>query len=214
MIDYITLLLVNSAAGLLAGAIFLCKGLSGPEQNHRPWAAVFAAAGLLSFVMGVHMSATWPVKEIVMPAQAASTAPAGDHAGASQPAGNKINLRFANVAFGETCAIFGALMLGLALSLAKGWSLVPIAVYAAITGAASVTLGAAILSLGLTAKPPMAAAGFLLAGVGAILALPAVWRPTMRGVRMLAAILLALAALVWLATGLPAYWMHMQNFSK
>jgi len=212
-IDYITLLLVNTAAGLIAGALFLWRGLGGTEQNSRPWAAVFAAAGLVSLVMGVHMSATWPVKDAPIPATPAVAATA-DHAAVPEQPAKTADLRFANIAFGETCVLFGALMLGLALALAKGWSLLPISIYSAVLGATAVAEAFAIWDIGITAKPWMAAGGFALAGAGALLVPLAVWRPGVKPIRWLAGAALAASGLVWLATGLPAYYMHLRMFSR
>ena len=187
-IDYITLLLVNSIVGLLAGAAFLWKGLDGP--NHRPWAAVFAMSGLVLLVMGVHMAATAPMRDVHL----------GDKV---------INLHFANLAFGETSVLFGALLLGVALCLAKGWDLLPMSIYAFFVGVTSIVLGAGIWNHWLTKVPPLAAVGFISAGAGAILTPLALWRPKIKALRRAAAALLALAALAWIATAYPGYWAHL-----
>ena len=192
-IDYITVLLVNTIVGLLAGAMFLWKGLDGP--NHKPWAAVFAMAGGVLLVMGIHMAATWPIQDFKLPDKV-------------------MHLRYANSAFGEMSILFGALLLGLALSLAKGWDLRPVSVYAFFTGVTAVVLGVCMWWLSLTKMPPVTGAGYILAGLGAMVASVALWRPANKALRRVGAVLLALAALVWLMTVIPAYWAHMEGWSK
>lgn len=61
MIDYVTLLLVNMAAGLAILACFLMKGL-GSEKNGQ-WAPAFGVVGLVATVAGGHLTFTWPLPE-------------------------------------------------------------------------------------------------------------------------------------------------------
>ena len=177
-IDYITLLLVNTIVGLLAGAFFLWKGLDGP--NHKPWAALFAAAGLVLLVMGIHMTATWPIQDVRPPDKPDTV----------------MHLRYANLAFGESSVLFGALLLAIALSLAKGWDLRPIAIYAFFVGVTAIVLGASMWRFWLTAAPPLTAAGYISSGAGAVLASFALWLPRVKTLRRTSAALLALSALV------------------
>jgi putative membrane protein len=207
-IDYITLLLVNSAIGLLAGAAFLWKGLDGPD--HRPWSPLFAMAGLVLLLMGLHMAATWPVKEFLPPA----AAPSAQASSLPVAAVKAVNLRFANVAFGKMSVLFGALLLGVGLSMAKGWNLRPVGLYAFVVGVVSIAIGIGIWHLHLTAAPPLTMAGYVLAGAGAVLTPLALLRPQAKTPRRLAAIPLALSAMVWMVSAIPGYWAHLEGFSK
>jgi putative membrane protein len=58
-IDYVTLLLVNMAAGLLvlAGFVFVSAG----KGDCKKWCPPFAATGLIALLGGVHMTLTWPL---------------------------------------------------------------------------------------------------------------------------------------------------------
>jgi hypothetical protein len=46
-----------------------------------------------------------------------------------------------------------------------------------------------------------------------VLASIALWAPRIRAIRRASAILLALSALTWMATVVPAYWAHMKMLS-
>lgn len=58
-IDYLTLLLVNMAAGFLLLGVYLYRGLDDPDQ--RRWAPAFIVIGLVAFLFGLHMTVTWPL---------------------------------------------------------------------------------------------------------------------------------------------------------
>ena len=191
-IDYITLLLVNTIIGLLAGAWFVWRGLDGP--NHKPWAAVFAVAGGVLLIVGLHMTLTWPIQDVHTPDKV-------------------IHLRFANSAFGEMSVLFGALLAAIALALAKGWDLRPVSVYAFFVGVTAIVLGACTIHCWMTAVPSLTAAGYLLSGAGAVLAAVALWAPRLKAIRLASAALLALSALTWIATAFPGYWKHMEMLS-
>ena len=57
-IDYVTLMLVNSAAGFLVLAGFLLREENEPAG---PWAPVFALVGLIALITGFRMTFTWPL---------------------------------------------------------------------------------------------------------------------------------------------------------
>ena len=58
-IDYLTLMLVNMAAGLVILADFVFRGLHTDDQKR--WVPGFAAAGLVGLATGLHMIWTWPL---------------------------------------------------------------------------------------------------------------------------------------------------------
>lgn len=189
-IDYITLLLINMAAGLAALACFVYRGICSP--NPRPYAAVFAATGLVAVAFGAHMSMTWPIPQVAQ---------------------MKLNLTFANIAYGEMSVLLGVLFLAAALAVALGWSLRPLAVYAALAGLAAIVVGAAIAKMNLTATPIRAGVGFFLSGLGGILIGPLlIWRVPKLYRAFLAMVLLAAAA-IWTYTALDGYWSHIERFS-
>ncbi len=57
-IDYVTLMLVNMAAGFFVLAGFLTRKEGEPTQ---PWAPVFALVGLVALITGFRMTFTWPL---------------------------------------------------------------------------------------------------------------------------------------------------------
>jgi putative membrane protein len=58
-IDYITLMLVNLAAGLTLLAAYVYFGLDG--KNQKRWVPGFGVVGAIALVTGLHMVFTWPV---------------------------------------------------------------------------------------------------------------------------------------------------------
>ena len=187
-IDYITLLLANMSAGLFVLALYLLFGAG--KEDQRAWAAPFAMAGLVAFVVGLHMTLTWPIPKLV-----------------------KADLRWANIAYGEMSVLLGVLLLGGALALAKGWSLAPVGAYAMIASLAAAVIGIRILSLELTTSPALTTIGFTLtAGGGALTAL-AVTRWAGLFSRVIAALFLLAAAGIWALTAGMAYWAHIGQFA-
>ena len=55
-IDYLTLLLINMAAGFTLLAVFILFGWESPQP--RRWVSAFAATGFIALAFGIHMSMT------------------------------------------------------------------------------------------------------------------------------------------------------------
>ncbi|WP_110207967.1 DUF981 family protein [Nocardioides daejeonensis] len=85
MVVYNELIAVTAGAGLLGFAAFLTQLIRGKRIDSEGWAGFFGVSGLLLFVLGVHTTVTWPY--------------GGD------------GFEYANVAFGQPAAAFGALLL-------------------------------------------------------------------------------------------------------
>ena len=58
-IDYLTVLMINLAAGTALLAYFILKGLTAEDQ--KPYAAGFGAVGLVATIGGFHMIFNWPL---------------------------------------------------------------------------------------------------------------------------------------------------------
>jgi len=155
--------------------------LAGLDGERKRWATPFAMVGLVAFLCGLHMIFRWPLP--------------GPY----------------NSAFGETSVLLGVIYLGIALSLAKEWNLAPLAIYGILAALVAVVLGVCILDLKMTAKPTISGVGFILSGLGGILASLAFCAPTSKALRLTGALALILAAIIWALTGFGAYWMHMHS---
>ncbi len=143
------------------------------------WVPAFAVCGLIAAITGFAITFTWPLP---------------------QPY---------NSAFGETSVLLGMLLLGLALALAKRWSLFPLAIYAVFAGIVGLVLGVRIIHLGLTASPILSGIGFILSGACGVLSPLVVWQRQRKDLRILGTIGLFAASAIWALTGYMAYWMHM-----
>lgn len=152
--------------------------------NRKRWVAPLAMVGLVATVCGFRMIFTWPLP--------------GSY----------------NGVYGEMSVLLGVIYLGIALSLAKDWNLAPIAIYGIPAGVAAVVLGFRIISLHMTTHPEMSGVGFILSGLGGIFAVLAFCAPESKALRSSGATALLLAAILWLMTAYPAYWMHTEGFAK
>ena len=84
MIVYNELVAVTAGAGLLGFAAFLRNLVRGRRIDSEAWAGFFGVTGVLLLVMGLHTTVTWPF--------------GGD------------GFEYANIAFGQPAAAFGALL--------------------------------------------------------------------------------------------------------
>lgn len=85
MIVYNELVAVTAGAGLLGFAAFLTNLIRNKRIDSEGWAGFFGVTGLLLLVLGLHTTVTWPF--------------GGD------------GFEYANIAFGQPAAGFGALLL-------------------------------------------------------------------------------------------------------
>lgn len=91
MVVYNEIVAVASGAGLIGVALFLSGLVRGKRIDSEGWAAFFGVTGLLLFVLGVHTTVTWPF--------------------------GGGGFEYANIAFGQPAAAFGALLLFAAIYL-------------------------------------------------------------------------------------------------
>jgi putative membrane protein len=172
--------------GMSAGFVILAHYLyTNPAPDERqPWAAGFFAAGLLGLVTSVPMVVMWPL-----------------------PGGY-------NVAFGEPALFLSIAFLAAGLTLALRWEPLIPALYGFFGGIMAVVVGIRLLDLGLTQSPLVAGAAFIAAGLGGMLTLPAIQYRDRRWIAFAAAVLLGIAAVLFLFTGYGAYWTHITDFAK
>ncbi len=158
-------------------------------EDKRPWVAGFAITGFIAVTTGLHMSFNWPLP--------------GSH----------------NILFGEPTVLFGTLFLGAALALRNEWEMASVSVYAFFAGLVAVVLGVRVMDLGLTRSPVVAGLGYILSGLGGLLAWlccllqPLVSLRASRTLRVIGALVLLAAAAIWALTGYAAYWDHIESFA-
>ncbi len=171
---------------LVAGTALLAYYLyTGVEaEDQRPFAAGFGIVGLLGVVLGLVLTFTWPLP--------------GSY----------------NIAYGEATTLFGGVFLATAFALHQRWELKPVAIFAFFAGVYAVIVGVRIISLGLTKEPLMSGVGFVLAGLGGVLAFPALGLLKNKTFRTLAALVLLVTALLWAVTFYGSLWAHMESFKE
>ena len=144
MVVYNELVALTAGAGLLGFAWFIASLVRSKPIESEGWAAFFGVTGLLLLVLGVHTTVTWPF--------------GGD------------GFEYANIAFGQPAAGFGALLLFAAVYLwrhrvlfdgdvvvanARALSaLKPIAIFVGALGLAMGVLAVTFVRFQLGAAPP------------------------------------------------------------
>jgi len=181
-VDYTAVMLVGLAAGFVILAHYLYTN-PAPEMR-QPWAAGFAAAGLLGLVTAVPMITSWPL-----------------------PGGY-------NVAFGEPALFLSVAFLAAALTLGLKWEPLIPALFGFFGGVIAIVIGVRLWSLGMTQEPWITGIGYIAAGLGGVFTLPAINFRTIRWLALAGAVFLGIAAVAFLFTGYGAFWTHITDFAK
>jgi putative membrane protein len=154
-------------------------------KDQRPYAAGFGIVGLLGVILGLRLTFTWPLP--------------GSY----------------NIGYGEATTLFGAVFLGAAIALSQGWDLMPVAIYGFFAGVDAVIVGTRIISLDLTKEPILSGIGFIMAGLGGVLAAPLLGLlKKSKTFRIIAALVVLVTALLWAVTFYTSLWGHLASFAK
>jgi putative membrane protein len=149
------------------------------SEQKKHWASAFAVPGLVALVTGFMMTFTAPLPKPY------------------------------NTPFGEMTVLLGVLMLGAALSLAAGWRLMPLTIYAFFAGLAAVIIGLRIINAGLTQNPTLSGVGFILSGLAGILSPVFLRMSASIAARFFAVVICYAVVAIWAFTGYMAYWIHL-----
>ena len=149
------------------------------KEDRRAWSPAFAITGLIASITGLVMCFTWPLPYPY------------------------------NISFGEPSVMFGLLYLAAAMSLAKGWKLMPVSIYAVFAGAVAILVGICFIHLGLSKTPVLSGIGFILTGSIGVLTPLLLWMKKVTILRLLGALPPLGAACVWAWIGFTAYWSHL-----
>jgi putative membrane protein len=154
------------------------------KPDQKRWVPGFAITGFVLLVSGWRLLSTWPLP--------------GSY----------------DIAFGGAALLFGAVLAGAALAQAFCWDMLTVTVYAFFAGLASIVLGVRVINLGMSQQPVLAGIGYILAGLGGVLATPVWYLRRYPWIRWLAALALLATALIWAIIGYGAYWEHLADFAK
>ncbi len=170
---------------LVAGHFLLAYYIYDGLDNIRQkrWIPGFGMTGAVALVTGLHMIWTWPIRGSF------------------------------NVAFGEMSVLFGIVFMGAAFALAADWDLITVTIYAFFAGLASIVVGVRIINLDMTRRPLMSGIGFIISGLGGVLATPSLYLRNSSTLRIVGAVAIAIAGLIWAITGYMSYWGHLESYS-
>jgi putative membrane protein len=149
------------------------------SEDKKKWSPAFGISGLVATVCGFRMSFTWPLPVPY------------------------------NCAYGKMSVLLGVLFLSAGWSLAKDWDLLPMGIYAFFAGGAACLLGVRIIDQHLTLTPLMSGIGFILSGACGLFAGLVLWHRKIKALRITGAVVLLIAAAIWLLTAYMAYWSHL-----
>jgi putative membrane protein len=172
---------------MVAGLILLAYYVYAglDDPDRNKWIPGFGITGAIALTTGLHMTLTWTVRGSF------------------------------NIAFGETSVLFGILFIGTSISLAMGWELITLAIYGFFAGLVAVLVGVRLINLGLTKQPILSGIGFILTGLAGICAVPTLlYFKNNRLWRLMGAVVLVAAALIWALIGYMAYWSHLDSFQQ
>ncbi len=171
---------------LVAGLFLLAAYvyLGLSDPHQKRWIPGFGMTGAIALTTGLHMIFNWPLPGSF------------------------------NIVFGEMTVLFGILFLTTCLAIALSWDLITVAVYGFFAGIAAVVVGLRVINLGLTRQPLLSGMGFIITGLGGILAAPTLYLKANRTWRTVGAIVLVVAALIFAVIGYMAYWGHLANYSN
>ncbi len=150
------------------------------RADTRHWAPAFGIPGLVATVAGLAMTFTEPIPKPF------------------------------SMAYGEMSVLLGVLFFGAAWALARGWSPLPLGIYAFFAGGAAILIGIRFLDLSLTPIPLLPGAGFILTGLGGVCAPVVLWKQNAKALRVAGILVLLAAAAIWAATAGMGYWAHLK----
>jgi hypothetical protein len=134
MVVYNELVAITAGGGLIGFALFLSNLIRSKPIDSEAWAGFFGVSGLLLLVLGIHTTVTWPF--------------GGD------------GFEYANIAFGQPAAGFGALLFFAAVYLWRNRSAVevsafkPVALFVGALGLGMSALAISFVRFQLGAAPP------------------------------------------------------------
>lgn len=153
------------------------------HTNIKRWIPGFGMTGAIALATGLHMMWNWPLRGSF------------------------------NIAYGETTVLFGILFITTSLALALGWDLFSVTLYAFFAGLVAILIGIRVINLDLTQRPLLAGLGFILTGLGGVLSAPTLlYFKTNQTWRLVGAVVLLAAALIWAFIGYFTYWGHMESY--
>jgi putative membrane protein len=150
------------------------------REDAGHWAPAFGISGLVATVAGFAMTFTSPIPKPF------------------------------SMAYGEMSVLLGVLFLGTAWALVRGWSLLPLSIYAFVAGGAAILLGVRFIALSLTPMPLLPGTGFILTGLGGVGAGVVLWKHDVKALPLAGALVMLAAAAIWAFTAGMAYWAHMK----
>jgi putative membrane protein len=149
------------------------------DPDQRRWAVGFGMVGAIALLFGVNMALTWPLPG---------------------PYGS---------IYGDMSSLLGIILLGAAVAMALGWRLETVAGYAFFAGLAAMITGVRFIVSGMTTHPVPSGIGFILSGLAGVMALPTLRFFRHNQVfRVLSAVVLSAAGLIWAVTVYTEYWTH------
>jgi putative membrane protein len=169
----------------MSGALLILAWYRGNYEvthHEKGWSVAFLLPGVIAFLTGLRITFTWPLPGVY------------------------------NVAFGELSVLLGGLFIAAGILIAFGKSLLPLGIYAFLSGLAAIANGYGILTLKLTQAPLVTAFAFIATGLGGVLLFPTFRWTENRAIKWLFVLILAGVGLLWAYSGCLGYLGHLKMF--
>lgn len=154
------------------------------ETRRQTWGGGFLTVGLVQFILALNIVEHW-----ILPSSY-------------------------NIAFGEPALIFGAIFALTGILLLMKQDILGPAIVGFFAGLVPIIVGIRMMNMGMTSEPTLSGTGYILAGLGGMVTLPAIGYKNQRAITLIAALLLIVAAVIFCYMGYGAYWSHLASFAK
>ncbi|MDA8345475.1 MAG: DUF981 domain-containing protein [Thermaerobacter sp.] len=156
-----------------------------PDESKRPtWGGAFLIIGLVLFFLALNIDLHW-----ILPSSY-------------------------NIAFGEPALLFATIYSVAGILLLMKQDLLGPAIIGFFAGIVPIVVGLRMMNMGMTSEPGLSGTGYILAGLGGMLTLPAIGYKNQKTIVYLAALVLIVAAVIFCYMGYGAFWSHLASFAK
>jgi putative membrane protein len=154
------------------------------ESKRQTWGGGFLTVGLVLFFLALNIDLHW-----ILPSSY-------------------------NIAFGEPALLFAAIYGVTGILLLLKQDILGPSIVGFFAGIVPIVVGLRMMNMGMTSEPGLSGTGYILAGLGGMLNLPAIGYKNQRAVAILAAIVLIVGAVIFAYMGYGAFWSHLAAFAK
>ncbi len=154
------------------------------ESRRQTWGGGFLTIGLVLFFLALNIDLNW-----ILPSSY-------------------------NIAFGEPALLFASVYSVTGILLLMKQDILGPSIVGFFAGLVPIIVGLRMINMGMTNEPALSGTGYILAGLGGMLNLPAIAYKNQRAIAIVAALVLIVGAVIFCYMGYGAFWSHLAAFAK